>query len=227
MAEVDSYERHVDLYNWAQSVPVVAVSTYLHLPDNSRFVSKHSSVAQPMSKAAVFLDRDGVIVEDVDFLRSPAQLRVLLGAAQALCMLQDRFYLIVVTNQSGIARGLLTEDDLLETHSELIQRLAAEGAVVDALYYCPHLSEGTVPDYCVECECRKPEPGMLLRAKHDWSIDLSHSFMIGDTPRDIEAGCAAGVKSILLSDGRTASPGAYAVVSELAQAARLILAESG
>jgi D-glycero-D-manno-heptose 1,7-bisphosphate phosphatase len=167
-----------------------------------------------------------VIVEDVHFIRSLTQVHILPGVTQALQLLHDRYYIIVVTNQSGIARGLITEDDLLEIHSHLIQCLAAEGALLDALYYCPHLTEATVPVYQAECNCRKPKPGMLLRAKHDWHIDLKHSFIIGDKSRDIEAGYAAGVKGILLGAKETTLPGLYGIAPDLFQAAHLILAHS-
>jgi D-glycero-D-manno-heptose 1,7-bisphosphate phosphatase len=140
--------------------------------------------------------------------------------------LQDKFYIVVVTNQSGVARGLLTEDDLMAIHLELVQRLAVEGVVLDALYYCPHLPEATVQAYQVECDCRKPKPGMLLQAKRDWGLDMAHSFMVGDSSRDIEAGCAAGVKCILLNDGGTALPSTYGLAPDLAGAVRLILAQS-
>lgn len=203
------------------------MGAYLHMPDNSRFASQPVLTGQPATKAAIFLDRDGVIVEDVDFLTNPAQLRILPNTARALQLLRDRFYIIVVTNQSGIARGLLTEDNLLDIHSELVRRLAVEGVVLDALYYCPHLPEAMVKMYEVECSCRKPKPGMLLQAKRDWGLDMAHSFIVGDAPRDIEAGCAAGVKCILLNDGSAALSSTYGLAPDLAGAVCLILAQSG
>ena len=224
MTEVNVHGECID--RWAQPTPgVVATRTHLHLPDNSRFASHRALAAQPATRPAVFLDRDGVVVEDVGFLRSRAQLSVLPGTARALRMLQDHFYIIVVTNQSGIARGLLGEDDLLAIHSELVPHLAAEGALLDALYYCLHLPEATVPAYRLECDCRKPKPGMLFRAEYEWGIDMNTSFMVGDMPRDIEAGCAAGVKGVLLGSGGAARPGAHGPVPDLVQAARLIMAQ--
>lgn len=228
MTETNVPEGYVDLSDQAQPVSrIVAMDTYLHVPGNSRFVSQRVLARQPATRSAVFLDRDGVIVEDVHYLKSPAQLRILPGVAQALHTLQDQFYIIVVTNQSGVARGLLTEDDLMAIHLELVQHLAVEGAVLDALYYCPHLPEATIEAYQAECSCRKPKPGMLLRAKHDWDIDMAHSFMVGNVPRDIDAGCAAGVKCILLSDGKAALPGAHGLAPDLARAVPLILAQGG
>lgn len=191
----------------------------VHLPERSRFRRRHGA-----PRAAVFLDRDGVLVQDVHYLRTPTQLRVLPGAAEALRALQEHFAIVVVTNQSGIARALLGEDDLAAIHAELARRLAADGAVVDALYTCPHLPEGAVPAYSAACECRKPKPGMLLRASRDWRLDLNGSFMIGDAPRDVAAGRAAGVRSILIGAAGVAADGACAVAANLAQAARLILA---
>lgn len=141
-------------------------------------------------------------------------------------MLQGRFYIIVVTNQSGIARGLLSEDGLLAIHLELVLRLSAASAIVDALYYCPHLPESPIPNYGIECDCRKPRPGMLLRAVQDWEIDVSRSFMVGDKPRDIEAGRAAGVNSFLVcgekADHAERSLGALSMI----QAARIILEQA-
>ena len=105
----------------------------------------------------------------------------------------------------------------LAIHSQLVRRLAAEGAVLDALYYCPHLPEATVRAYQAVCNCRKPKPGMLLQAKRDWGIDMAHSYMVGDTPPDIEAGCAVGVESVLLGDGMATLPtSAHALAPDLA-----------
>jgi len=199
---------------------------YRHVPDNSRLAAPPGLASAPTTRAAIFLDRDGVIMEDVHYLRSPAQLNILPGAARALRRLQDYFYIIVVTNQSAIARGLLTEDDLIEIHSELVHRLAAEDAILDALYWCPHLPEAVVPAYKADCECRKPKPGMLLRAQRDWDIDIAHSFIVGDTPRDIEAGHAAGVNAVLISEPVAGATGDALHASDLAQAAELILTQT-
>lgn len=208
-------------------MPKVAVmGRYLHVPENSRFVLQDSSITALETRAVVFLDRDGVIVEDAHFIKDPAQIRIMPGAVQALRALQSKFYIIVVTNQSGIARGLLTEEDLLKIHTELVRRLAIEGAVLDALYYCPHLPEATVETYQVECNCRKPKPGMLEQALSDWGIDMACSFMVGDTLRDIEAGRAVGVRGFLLRNRRALLSGEQSFAPDLAQAAHLILEES-
>jgi D-glycero-D-manno-heptose 1,7-bisphosphate phosphatase len=203
----------------------VAKTKNMHLPDDSRLTWPHVSAGRPAGTGAIFLDRDGVIVEDVHYLSSPSQINILPGVTQAICLLQSQFYIIVITNQSGIARGLFTEEDLLVIHAELVQRLAAQGALVDALYYCPHLPEAAeIPAYQAKCNCRKPKPGLLLQASQDWNIDTSQSFMIGDTFRDIQAGAAAGVKSILLASESDILPEAFAFTPDLAQAAHLILA---
>lgn len=227
MAETNIPRGCADQSDRAQLVPRIAVmGKYLHVPDNSRLASQPVPASPPTTRAAIFLDRDGVIVEDVHYLRNPTQLNILPGAARALRRLQDYFYIIVVTNQSAIARGLLTEDDLLEIHLKLVQCLATEGAVLDALYWCPHLPEAVVPAYKVDCDCRKPKPGMLLRTKHDWGVDIASSFIIGDAPRDIEAGHAAGVKAILISEPEAGSTGDVLSAPNLAQAADLIMAQT-
>ncbi|MBI4505448.1 MAG: HAD family hydrolase [Chloroflexi bacterium] len=195
---------------------------FVHLPEGSRFL--RPATERQAGAAAVFLDRDGVLLADVHFLRRPAQLRVLPGVPEAVRALQEHFALVVVTNQSGIARGLFGEEELLAIHAELARRLAIEGGVLDALYFCPHLPEGTVPAYRMDCECRKPKPGMLVRAACEWQLDLARSFMVGDAWRDVAAGRAAGVHSILLGSGEFQGTGAIAVAADLAQAARLILA---
>jgi len=227
VTETDALKGFAGLADLNQSTSgIVKVGEYLHVPYNSRFASPNLANQQPATRAAVFLDRDGVIIEDVHYLRSPSRLRLLPGASSALRMLQDRFYIIVVTNQSGIARGLLTEDDLLEIHSELVRCLATEGAVLDALYWCPHLPEAAVPEYQAECDCRKPKPGMLLRAESDWGVDMAHSFIVGDTNRDIEAGYSVGVKSILLSTKDECLPEVATCIPDLAHAAEFILMQT-
>lgn len=161
-----------------------------HLPDASRV----RDGSHP--RVAVFLDRDGVLVEDVHHLRCPEDLRLRPGVTDALRALAPRFALVVVTNQSGIARGYFDEDDLLAIHERLTDALAEGGAIIDALYACPHLEE--------ECDCRKPAPGMLLRAAREHGLALDRSFLIGDAPRDAEAGRRAGVRSLLLEPRTTA-----------------------
>ncbi len=177
-----------------------SIGIYIHIPDNSRLLPRSITRQRPSSKAAVFLDRDGVIVEDVNFLLTLEQLRLLPGVCQALRKLQEWFYIIVITNQSGIARGILPEQGLEEIHSELVKLLTLEDIVLDAIYYCPHLPESSIPAYSKVCDCRKPLPGMLLQAAEDWGIDIVGSFVVGDSLRDIEAGKSIGVPGILVGE---------------------------
>ncbi|MEE9584238.1 MAG: HAD family hydrolase [Candidatus Brocadiales bacterium] len=152
-----------------------------------------------MSKKAAFLDRDGTIVQGVEYLRSPEELVMQPNAARAIRKFNELGYLtIIVTNQSGVARGYFTEERLAEIHRRLLSMLSREGAHIDAIYYCPHLAEGTVKEYSVDCQCRKPRPGMLQKAAREYDVDLSMSIMIGDTPADIMAGKAVGCKTVLV-----------------------------
>jgi len=153
-----------------------------------------------VAEAAVFLDRDGTLIEEVGYASRPEQIRILAGAARALTDLADAGYrLIVVTNQSGLARGLMTEEGLERFHEALDAQLDMLGVHLDAYYVCPHhpdLRDSPRPDLVVECQCRKPKPGLILRAADDFGIDPAASWMVGDTWRDIAAGQAAGVKTI-------------------------------
>jgi D-glycero-D-manno-heptose 1,7-bisphosphate phosphatase len=152
--------------------------------------------------ASCFLDRDGTLIEEVNWLSSPSQVRLLPGVPEALVKLRDLGFLsVVITNQSAIARGMLTERGLQDVHAEMGRQLEQEGASVDAIYYCPHHPEVGNPPYRCVCECRKPESGMLEQAARDLDIDLSRSYMIGDKLSDIEAGWNAGCKSILVLTG--------------------------
>ncbi|MFQ5957098.1 MAG: D-glycero-alpha-D-manno-heptose-1,7-bisphosphate 7-phosphatase [Candidatus Brocadiales bacterium] len=152
-----------------------------------------------MSRRAAFIDRDGTIVQGVDYLSSPDELVLLPNAASAIRRFNESgYFTIIVTNQSGIARGYFTEERLAEIHHRLINMLSKEGARIDAVYYCPHLAEGTIEAYSIDCQCRKPGPEMLLRAAREHDIDLSMSIMIGDTPADVMAGKLAGCKTVFI-----------------------------
>ena len=148
--------------------------------------------------AAVFLDRDGTIIEDVHYIARPELVQLRSGAAQAIARLnRARVPVIVVTNQSGIARGLLTESDYLRVQARMAQLLATEGdgAHVDASYMCPHH-----PDFGGGCECRKPGTLLFRRAARDHNIDLTRSTYIGDRWRDVAPGMALGGRGILIAD---------------------------
>ncbi|MCX5649738.1 MAG: HAD family hydrolase [Planctomycetota bacterium] len=155
-----------------------------------------------MGQPAVFLDRDGTLIEEIGYPTRPQQIRILGGVARGLARLAEAgFKRIVVTNQSGIARGLMTEDDLDRFHEALDEQLDLLGAAVDAYYVCPHhpdRSEAARPDLAIECDCRKPKPGLILQAAEDLDIDLGASWAIGDTWRDVQAGQAASLKTIKL-----------------------------
>jgi mannose-1-phosphate guanylyltransferase/phosphomannomutase len=156
---------------------------------------------------AIFLDRDGVLNIDVDLVAYPDELQVYPYAPEAVKRINDSDYLaIVITNQSVVARNMCTEAELRIIHNKLDTVLGQEHAKLDGLYYCPHHPHGGFPEenpaYKVDCHCRKPKPGMLLDAARDFNIDLSQSWFIGDTERDIVAGKAAGVKTIGVLTGR-------------------------
>lgn len=155
----------------------------------------------------VFLDRDGVINADVDLLRSAADFRLLPGAGEAVARLNAAgMKVIVVTNQPVIARGLCTEDELAAIHARMGEQLAGHGGHADAIYFCPHHPETHHDDPAsrrelrVACECRKPAPGMILRAARDHQLDLATAVLVGDRPTDILAAKRAGIRSILIGD---------------------------
>lgn len=157
-----------------------------------------------MGLSAAFLDRDGTLIEDVDYLTEIARIRILPGAAETVRLLNTaRVPVIVVTNQAGVARGYLTERKLLVIHQAFLDRFAAAGARIDAIYYCPHHPELGVPPYRRSCGCRKPAPGMLARAARDFGVDLAASMMVGDSPRDAGAGFAAGCGDVYYTGGKT------------------------
>jgi D-glycero-D-manno-heptose 1,7-bisphosphate phosphatase len=147
------------------------------------------------------LDRDGVIVEDViRAKRDPLQL--LNGAAEAIARAKDGgAVVVVVTNQPIVARGLADESDVLDLHTALDAMLRARGARVDAFFFCPHHPSATVERYRIQCECRKPRPGMLRRAASELGLDLRASVMVGDRVSDIEAGMRAGCRTVLVETG--------------------------
>ena len=158
---------------------------------------------------AIFLDRDGTINKMVGFVTKPEQFELIEGAAEAIKTINKSGYLaIVVTNQPVIARGDCTFEELQTIHDKMETELGKVGAFVDAIYVCPHHTdkgfEGERPEYKCNCDCRKPKPGLLLQAAKDFNIDLSESYMIGDSHRDVEAGENAGVKkSIKVEENKT------------------------
>ena len=181
-------------------------------PDRFKAVCKDFAAGRVKAKnlkqkqKAAFLDRDGTINKYVGFLRSIDEFELLPGVAEAIKKINESGYLaIVVTNQPVIARGEVTIPELQLIHNKMETLLGAEGAYLDAIYYCPHHPhrgyEGEVPELKIDCDCRKPKPGMLLKAAKDYNIDLSQSWMIGDGENDVKAGKAAGCKTVLIGSG--------------------------
>lgn len=158
---------------------------------------------------AIFLDRDGTINKYVGFLRDINDFELIQGVPEAIRKINESDYLaIVVTNQPVIARGEVTYEELDNIHNKMETLLGNEGAYIDAIYYCPHHPhkgyEGEIPELKIECNCRKPKPGLLIKASEDYNIDLKESYMVGDSENDIEAGNAAGCKSVLI--GNSSAP---------------------
>lgn len=151
---------------------------------------------------AVFLDRDGTLNEEVGYLDRLERLRLFPNTSRAIRLINaSGMMAVVATNQSGIARGYFTEAVVEMLHVHIQRLLNAEGARIDRFYYCPHHPTEGLGRYRTVCTCRKPGAGMLLRAAEEMDLDLSHSYLIGDMPTDIEAAANAGVKSILLRNG--------------------------
>ena len=169
---------------------------------------KGTVMAKNLSKKqkAIFLDRDGTLNKYVGFLRSVDEMELVDGASEAIKLINKSGYLaVVITNQPVIARGEITVSQLQEIHNKMETLLGKDGAYIDALYYCPHHPhkgyEGEIPELKIDCDCRKPKPGLLLRASEDYNIELSSSYMIGDSDSDVEAGKAAGCRSIKIEEG--------------------------
>ena len=146
-----------------------------------------------MTNRAVFLDRDGTMAKDVNYCARPEDFKLFPNTAKAIKLLHEHgFKVIVVTNQSGIARGYFTEETLAQIHEKMKAELAKEGAWVDGIYYCPHHPNDN-------CDCRKPKPKLVLQAAKEHDIDLKHSFVVGDLDMDIGLGKAVGCYTILIS----------------------------
>lgn len=186
-----------------------------------------------MKHPIVFLDKDGTLVKDEPYNVDPKKIALAAGAAQGLRRLYKAgFRFIVISNQSGVARGYFSEEALESVGARLDELLCqSAGAALDAFYYCPHHPEGTIARYAVECGCRKPRPGLLLRAAGEQGIRLEDAWMVGDILDDIEAGNRAGCRTILIQngnetewiDGNYRSPDFFA--GSLDEAAEIILTE--
>jgi len=191
-----------------------------------------------MANKAVFVDRDRTLIEDPGYISDPHIVKLLPGVELAIKSLHQAGYkVIVVTNQSGIARGLLSEEALEQIHAEMRRQLHSKGVHLDAIYYCPYHPEGTVEKFAKDSDLRKPRPGMLLKAANDIGIDLATSWMVGDSARDVEAGQRAGCRTIRVRTHpkkRPTGPDSYDddegvqadyAVRNLVDAARIILRE--
>jgi D-glycero-D-manno-heptose 1,7-bisphosphate phosphatase len=153
-------------------------------------------------RPAAFLDRDGILNEDSGYVSRREEFRWCKGAVKAVKALNELGYLVfVITNQAGVAYGLYEEQAVLDLHDWMNAELATCGAHIDGFYYCPHHPQGVRPSYAFTCECRKPNPGMLLKAMHEWNVDRDRSFLIGDKETDIRAAGAAGISSLLWRGG--------------------------
>jgi len=188
-----------------------------------------------MSRAAVFLDRDGTMIEDVGYLNRIDDIRMFPWTVEAIRSLNRAgFIVVVVTNQSAIARGYLTEKGLAEIHAELDDVITSGGGKVAAYYYCPHHPEGTVAPFATSCGCRKPAAGMVERAAADLDIDLTRSFVVGDKWVDVGLARAVGATAVLVRTGygadeaKLAAPGltADAILDDLGLAANWIILNS-
>ena len=186
------------------------------------------SILAHSTRAAVFLDRDGVINENrPDYVRSTQELEIFPAALRAIARLaQSKYAAVIITNQSAIGRGLVPAATVAQINRSLLQRIRAEGGRIDRLYLCPHSP-------AAECECRKPRPGMLLQAAKDLRLNLSRSWLIGDWLTDLQAASAAGVRPILVATGRgqeayrqltSAGFGHTPCLTDLAEAVEHILA---
>lgn len=182
----------------------------------------------------VFLDKDGTLIKDVSYNVNPALIEFEPYAFEALKMLQQKgFLLIMVTNQPGIALEYFSEEELQQVHLYIKNILQQQGILLNGFYYCPHHISGKLQKYSIACNCRKPQPGLLLKAAEDLQIDLSHSWMIGDILNDIEAGKRAGCKTILINNGNETEwiindlRKPDFMVEDLLQAAEIILDDEG
>jgi D-glycero-D-manno-heptose 1,7-bisphosphate phosphatase len=153
-------------------------------------------------RIAVFLDRDGTVVEEEGFLCRAEDVRLIPGAGKALHRLNSRGILVcIVTNQSGIARGFFSEADLEPIHARMLADLRKDGAWIDRIVWCPHHPTEGLPPYKADCECRKPRPGMIFRLADAFGVDPARSFVIGDRVSDVELGNGVGAQSVLVLTG--------------------------
>jgi D,D-heptose 1,7-bisphosphate phosphatase len=165
-------------------------------------IYREYGIVEEVSNQAVFLDKDGTLIEDVPYNVNPDLIRFTQGAIAGLQLLQELGYkLIVISNQSGVARGYFPESELVIVKEHLFRLFLENGVILDSFYYCPHHPDGVISEYAITCNCRKPEPGLILRAAYERDIDVQKSWFIGDILNDVEAGYRAGCKTILIDNG--------------------------
>jgi len=188
-----------------------------------------------MKQPAVFLDRDGTIIKEVDYLDSLDKVELLPGVPEALLSLRaGGFKLFVITNQSGVARGLFSETFVQRTHEFISYILGEQGCTIDGFYFCPHHPTEGKESYRRKCNCRKPEPGMVLRAASEHNVDLCRSWIIGDKKSDIMTAKSAGIKAVLVLTGYGRKTMAellkagieVPVCEDMSEAAKVILKEA-
>jgi D-glycero-D-manno-heptose 1,7-bisphosphate phosphatase len=187
-----------------------------------------------MAQPAIFLDKDGTLIEDVPYNIDPERIRLSPGCAEGLHSLSAAGYpLFVISNQSGVARGYFPEAALAAVEHRLRELLAELGVSLAGFYFCPHHPEGKVAPYARDCSCRKPEAGLLLRAARTHDLDLARSWFIGDILDDVEAGRRAGCRTVLIDNGHETEwdlrPGRrpHYYAANIDEAARWIVAEAG
>ena len=153
-------------------------------------------------KKAVFLDRDGTINKEANYLSHPGQIELISGSAEGIKLLNENgFTVVVITNQSGVARGIIEEEKLPLIKDRLCCLLEEKGAKIDGYYYCPHYPDGKIEKYALKCDCRKPEPGMLRQAAEDLDIELKGSYVVGDKACDLKLGKNVGAVAIMVRTG--------------------------
>lgn len=186
-----------------------------------------------MQSKAVFLDKDGTLIPDIPYNIDPLKITFFEDIAQSLAKLKDLEYkFFIISNQSGIGRGFFTKDDLSSVIDKMYQLFSDNDLSLGGFYYCPHFVGGTIHEYSIECDCRKPQPGMILKASADHDIDIQKSWFIGDILNDIEAGNRAGCKTILINNGNETEwqEGTFRVpnftVSNFSEATEVILKHS-
>lgn len=166
-------------------------------------------------RPALFLDRDGVVIEDNHYIGTPERVRLIPGAAEAIAAANRAGWpVVIVTNQAGVAKGLFPLAAVDRVHSHLRELLAGYRARIEAFYFCPHHPEGELESFRGECLCRKPQPGMLRRAAEEHGLDPARSWMIGDRISDLEAGAAVGARTVLVRTGYGACVDATALDRE-------------